>query len=277
MAAKVRGLDHLAPRQRGRVQLHGVAVAEKPQGRELPAQASALLYGGQRRRRLDRGCPVKEVQRRPAVLSGSDPPPGVVGAPLFLAVPGQAAPQQAGAVLAGHGQGVAGPGVDQRPGLLDVRARPGQKILHALKGPLRPGRDQTLPGGQPQALDGHQPHPHPAAVTAPGVLAPADAGGLHGQPQTPGLGDVGEGAVEAAAVLDHRGHELRRVVHLEVGRLERDPRVAGAVGFAERVALEAHHHGPHALLLIVGHPPGAGAVGEPPGIVTQLLLAILFG
>ena len=123
-------------------------------------------------------------------------------------------------------------------GAAETRAR--QQVREIGEGAaLAPGGEQAVDRRLGQPGEGHEPHAD--LPPAPGVVAVAavHVGQQDAQAHPARLGDVGGRRVEAPLVGDHRGHELRRVVRLEVGDLQREQGVGGAVRLAEGVAGEA--------------------------------------
>ena len=104
-----------------------------------------------------------------------------------------------------------------------------------------------------------------------------DIGRQDGQSHAAGFGNVGKGAVESPLVTDDGRHEFGGVMDLQVGRLKGDPGIGGTVGFAERVAVEAHDHGPDRIGFFTGHPFCCGTGHKASPEIPELLLPVLFG
>ena len=166
-----------------------------------------------------------------------------------------------------------GPGEGRRQGIQtaaqDQAARFGfvgphaqEKIIGAVEAPAAAFADNTAHGIGGQPFDRHQAAAHGTVGALPADPAFMHIRGQDADPQAPGFGDIGEGAVKSPLVADDGGHEFGRKMGFEIGGLERHPGIGGAVGFAKGVAGKAHHHGPDCLDLFLGHAPLHGAGDE---------------
>ena len=131
--------------------------------------------------------------------------------------------------------------VDAAAEVVERGERP--RVVRGLRAPLARG-DDGLDRPLADVLDGDQAEADRGGAVGIGLDAEEHAGLLHVRradldPQPPALGHHRGhllGALPEA--VEHRGHELDRVVGLEVGGLVRDQPVAGGVGLVEPVAGE---------------------------------------
>ncbi len=172
---------------------------------------------------------------------------------------------------------VQGAAVNQGSGLRFIRPHALEKIHRVGKAPFFSFRDNPFPRGRRHVFYRQKPHPQVPSPTCPADAAFKNIRRQNGQAQAPGLGYIGESGIKPALVADHRGHEFRRVMGFQIGRLKRYPGIGGTVGLAEGIAVKAHDHAPDPVPVRIPDPPGTGAGCKSPEIIRQLTHPVLFG